>query len=65
MESLARNLEAESIRSRVESMGGSVNLKMVTEIRWSSACDIYSRECLSCTELFVGLGVSGETEAEE
>ena len=33
------NLEAESIRSRAESTGGSVELKTVTEIRWSSACD--------------------------
>ena len=36
-----RNLEAESIRSRVESMGGSVKLKTVAEIRRSSAHDTF------------------------
>ena len=35
------NLEAESIRSRAESTGGSVELKTVTVIRWSSACDTF------------------------
>ena len=34
-ESGARNLEAESIRSRAESTGGCVKLKTVTEIRRS------------------------------
>ena len=43
-ESGARNLEAESIRSRVESTGGCVELKTVTEIRWSSACDTFVTE---------------------
>ena len=38
-ESGARNLEAESIRSRAESTGGCVKLKTVTEIRRSSARD--------------------------
>ena len=57
MESGVRNLEAESIRNGVESTGGCVKLKTVTEIRWS-------RECLSCTELFVGLEASGEIETE-
>ena len=33
-----RNLETESIRSRVESTGGCVKLKTDTEIRRSSAC---------------------------
>ena len=28
-------------------------------------CYIYSRECLSCTKFFVGLGGSGEIETEE
>ena len=35
----ARNLEAESMRSRVENMEGCVKLKTVTGIRWSSACE--------------------------
>ena len=35
VESGARNLEAESIRSRAESTGGCVKLKTVTEIRRS------------------------------
>ena len=43
-ESGARNLEAESIRSRVESTGGWVKLKTVTEIRRSSAHDIFLAE---------------------
>ena len=34
-ESGAKNLEAESIRSRVESMRGCVKLKAVTEVRCS------------------------------
>ena len=33
MESSARNLEVESIRSRAESTGGCVNLKIVADIR--------------------------------
>ena len=37
----ARNLEAESIRSRAESMGGCVKLKTLTEIRWNSVCIIH------------------------
>ena len=41
------NLEAESIRSRAESTGGCVNLKIVTEIRRSSARDIYVAESVS------------------
>ena len=40
-ESGARNLEAESIRSRAESTGGCVKLKTVTEIVWSSAHDTF------------------------
>ena len=36
-----RYLEAESVGSRVESMGVCVKLKTVTEIRWSSACDTF------------------------
>ena len=40
-ESGARNLEAESMRSRVESVEGCVKLKTVTGIRWSSACDTF------------------------
>ena len=39
-----RNLEAESIRSGVESMGGCVKLKTVTEIRQSRACDTFIAE---------------------
>ena len=38
-ESGIRNLEAESIRSRAESAGRCVKLKIVTEIRQSSAHD--------------------------
>ena len=44
VESGARNLEAESIRSRAESMGGCVKLKIVTEIRQSNACDTFIAE---------------------
>ena len=40
----ARNLEAESIRSGAESMGGHVKLKTVTEIRRSSARDTFIAE---------------------
>ena len=40
-ESRARNLEAESIRSRAESAGGCVKLKTIAEIRRSSACDAF------------------------
>ena len=55
-----RNLEAESMRSRMESTGGRVMLKTVTEVRPSSARVIhYSRKCLSCTEFFVELGANG------
>ena len=43
-ESGARNLEAESIRSRAESTGGRVKLKTVTEIRRSSARDTFIAE---------------------
>ena len=39
-----KNLEAESIRSRAESMGGCVKLKIVTEIRQSNACDTFIAE---------------------
>ena len=42
-ESGARNLEAESVRSRAESTEGCVKLKMVTVIRWSSACDTFMK----------------------
>ena len=38
-ESGARNLEAESIRSRAENTEGCIKLTTVTEIRWSSARD--------------------------
>ena len=41
-ESDVRYLEAERVGSRVESTGVCVKLKTVT--------DIYSRQCLSCTE---------------
>ena len=64
-ESGARNPEAESIRSGVESMGGCVKMKTVTEIRRSSAHNTFIAECLSCTQFFVGLGASGEIEIEE
>ena len=40
----ARNLEAESVRSRAESAGGCVKLKTVTEIRGSSARDTCKAE---------------------
>ena len=43
-ESGAKNLEAESIRSQTESMGGCVKLKTATEIRWSSTCDMFIAE---------------------
>ena len=43
-ESGARNLEAESIRSRAESTGGCVKLKTVTEIRRGSARDTFIAE---------------------
>ena len=43
-ESGARNLEAESIRSRAETTGGCVKLKTITEIRWSSARDTFIAE---------------------
>ena len=42
-ESGARNQEVESIRSRVESTGGGVQLKTVTEISGSSAHDTFTR----------------------
>ena len=66
-ESGARNLEAESVRSSVESMGGCVILKTATAIKWSSAYDTFIAKSvtLSCTEFFVGLGASGEIETEE
>ena len=38
------NLEAERIRSRVESTGGCVKLKTVTEIRRSSTRDTFMEE---------------------
>ena len=66
-ESRARNLEAESIRSRAESAGGCVKLKTVTEIRQSSDRYTFIAESihiLSCTEFFVGLGAIGEIETE-
>ena len=34
-----RDLEAESIRSRAESISGCVKFERITEIRWSSASD--------------------------
>ena len=43
-ESGVRNLEAESIRSRAESMCVFVKLKTITEIRESSACDTFIAE---------------------
>ena len=43
-ESGARNLEAESIRSRAESTGGRVKLMTVTDIRRSSICDAFIAE---------------------
>ena len=39
-------------------------VKTVTETRQSSACDTFIAECLSCSELFAGLGASGEIETE-
>ena len=43
-ESGARNLEVESMGSRVESMGGCVKLKTVAEVRQSSThANIFSR----------------------
>ena len=45
-----RNLEAESIRSKVESTMGYVKFKTVTEIRWSCACNTFI-VCLSSTVL--------------
>ena len=44
VESRVRNLEAESLRSGAESMGGHVKLKTVTEIRRSSAHDTFIAE---------------------
>ena len=44
IESGAKNLEAESIRSRAESTRGCVKLKTVTEIRRSSARDRFLAE---------------------
>ena len=40
----ARNLEADNIRSRVESTGGCVKLKTVTKIRHSTAHDRFIAE---------------------
>ena len=65
-ESGARNLEAESIRSRAESTGGCVKLKTVTEIRRSSARDMFIAECLYLVlNCFAGTGASGDIETEE
>ena len=44
VESGARNLEAESIRTRAESTEGCVKLKTVTEVRRSSARDTFIAE---------------------
>ena len=41
-----RNLEAESIRSRAERMGGCVKLKIVTDVRQGSACDTFKWQTL-------------------
>ena len=38
------NEEAENIRSRTDSTGGCVKLQTVTELRWSSARDIFIAE---------------------
>ena len=66
IESGARNLVAESIRSRAESTGGCVKLKTVTEIRRSSARDMFIAECLYLVlNCFAGTGASGDTETEE
>ena len=47
-----RNLEAESIRSGVESTGGCANWKMVTEIRQSSTHDTFIAESVGgCVKL--------------
>ena len=58
-----RNLETESIRSseyrRVCKVEDSHRDK-TEQYPWH----IYSRECLSCTEFFIGLGASGESETE-
>ena len=43
-ESGARNLEAESIRSRAENTEGCIKLTTVTEIRWSSGRDTFTAE---------------------
>ena len=56
-ESGVRNLETDSIKSRAESIGGSVKLKTVTEIRRSSAWDTYIAESVYLVLNFVvGLG---------
>ena len=58
-ESGARNLEAESIRSRAESTGGCVKLKTVTEIRRSWTRD-------TCRECFILYWIHfGEIETED
>ena len=59
----ARNLESESIGSRAESTGGCVKVEDSRRNKTEQCAKyIYSRECLSCTEFFVGSGASGEIE---
>ena len=61
-----RNLEAESIRSGVESTRGCVKLKTVTELRRSSACDTFIAKCLYLVlNCFAGTGANGDIETEE
>ena len=46
-----RNLEAESTESRAESTGGCVNLETVTELRRSSARDMFVAESVCLVSL--------------
>ena len=67
-ESGASNLEAESIRSGAESLFGKVQEGVVNceDRDKAQQCPwyIYGRECLSCTEFFVGLLASVEIETK-
>ena len=60
-----RNLKAENIRRRAESMGGCVKLKTVTEIRRSSAPNAFIAKSVYLVPNSLGLGASGESETEE
>ena len=61
-ESGARNLEAESIRSRAETTGGCVKLKTVTEIRRSSARDTFTAESVYLVLNVVAIVTRGHLE---